>query len=184
MRFATAHELMESLDPESRNVLQKVPASPSRRLRVRRLAAAALVAGGVIALVLFVMGLLAVRTRPFVVHESDGQSLGAYADLQQALDAAPDGATIELRWNGEREMNPVVLPFRRLVMKAAKNSRPVWSHRSALRSALTAFSALTLEGIEFHYLPPPPNAVGQPSVTPPSTNQPPHGPRGKCFPAV
>ncbi len=173
MRFASAQQLiacLDCLDSGTPNVLQKMSASPSGRSLTRRMTAAALVAGVVIALVLFVMGFLALRTPPFAIYGTDGKALGTFADLKRALDAAPTGATIELRWNGDCEMNPIKLPPRALVVKAAKNSRPIWIHHSVSESALTASASLTLERIEFRYVPP--GAVGQPSVTPRRANQP------------
>lgn len=166
-RFASAEELIKALDTKT----------PGRteggwvRRRLRSALIALLVLPAVVALVVFVLPPDTPRTHPFVVHGENGQSIGEYTDLEQALRAAPGGAIIDLRWNGEREMAPIELPGRAIGLRAAKNVHPIWVHRSLRKAALTASAALTIEGIEFRYDPRPEANAKLANVEPPKVNR-------------
>src|SRR5204863_10158550 len=71
--------------------------------------------------------------------------------LGAALKNSEADATVELRWDGELEMPPIDLPARPLVLRAAKQARPIWIHGDPSSDALVAHAPLTLKGIEFRF---------------------------------
>lgn len=84
----------------------------------------------------------------FVVRNESGTSVGAFANIEDALAAAPSAGVVELRWNGPREVRPITLPPKALILRAAAGFHPVWVHTSLTESALNARAALTVEDIE------------------------------------
>jgi hypothetical protein len=159
-RPATATELIMALEAGARGELGQ--SGPVLRIR-RRAMLAALGASSLLALVLLATARFGSPTGSFIVLGRNGKALGAHDELEQALAQAPAGATVELCWNGEREIKPMSLPAHPLVLRAGRNFRPVWIHRgSGTNAALTARAALTLEGIEFRNAP-----SGSPAFSPP-----------------
>lgn len=95
--------------------------------------------------------------RGFQARTPDGSPLGKFGDLQEALAAVPANGILELSWNDERELKPVQFGSKPLRIRAANNFHPIWVYRDSSEPALTSASRLSLEGIEFRFVP---NATG------------------------
>jgi serine/threonine protein kinase len=155
-RFASADECLaaiEAIGSADKRVDSEV--SVTRRIRGpnsrKRFFSAAVTGATLIVLLIGLIALSLFRPRPFEAMNAAGEIRGTFANFERALAAAPEGGTIQLRWEGERAVAPITLPRKRLTIRAAEHSHPVWVHHSASNAALTVQAELMLEGIEFHY---------------------------------
>lgn len=91
---------------------------------------------------------LPVAVAPFVILARDAAAEQKFASLAQAVAAAKERETIEIRGNGPFPTDPVVLS-KTLTLRAGEGYRPVLIHTQA-GSLLWAKAPLTLEGLEIH----------------------------------
>jgi serine/threonine protein kinase len=93
---------------------------------------------------------------PFVVAGSDGSR--ERGTLQEAVQAAPPGAVIECRFDGDQELDPISLGNKPLILRAAPGFHPAFTPRRHTEPLLLTRAALVIEGLTFK---------GGPAVTPP-----------------
>ena len=86
--------------------------------------------------------------KAFVVRGQADGTVGGFDTLEDALAAVSTGDIIELCWNGLRKIDPITLPAITLTMRAGHGFQPTWK-ASDSAPALSASSALALEGISF-----------------------------------
>lgn len=84
---------------------------------------------------------------PFVLIATNAAER-ALATLEEAVAAAPSGATLELRFSGIHESRPIRVFGKHLHLRAAPGSRPVLVNRSNSEALIGSDSLLVIEGIE------------------------------------
>jgi Protein kinase domain len=90
----------------------------------------------------------AADTQPFVVLRGNGQPERPFATLNDAVDKAQAGGTIEIRGNGPFQTVPMVLD-KALTLRAGAGYEPVLVHTRD-GTLLWTTAPLVLEGLEFH----------------------------------
>ena len=154
-RFSSGEECLaaiESMGAELRLPGEQKQIEKTFKIPNQKWVFAAAFVGCLIALALIAAVVMeAPQTHHFVLTNPGGGSAKEYRSLGAALKNAEADATVELRWNGELEMPPIDLPARPLVLRAAKQARPIWIHGDPSSDALVAHAPLTLKGIEFRF---------------------------------
>ncbi|MBL9138444.1 MAG: serine/threonine protein kinase [Verrucomicrobiales bacterium] len=84
----------------------------------------------------------------FVVSAPDNMPPRLSPSLEEAVAAAPSGATIELRYNGIHESRPIRIVGKNLHLRAAPGMRPEVVNRSTSEALIGSDSTLIVEGIE------------------------------------
>ena len=78
---------------------------------------------------------------------------GVFSSLTSALNDAPDGTTIELRWNGPRRITtPIRLDNRKLNFVAAEGYSPILLFEPSELQSIRSFFAVFSSDIEFHHV--------------------------------
>jgi serine/threonine protein kinase len=94
----------------------------------------------------------AASEHPFVILASAGRAARAFATLAEAVAAAGDGDTIEIRADGPFVAEPIVVS-RRLVIRAAEGAKPQFLARARgpgfIVHFISAHAPLTLEGLDY-----------------------------------
>jgi serine/threonine protein kinase len=83
----------------------------------------------------------------FVISAPNGPSRTA-ASLEEAVAAAPSGATIELRFTGRYDSHPIRVVGKTLHLRAAPGTHPQVINRSPTEALIGSDSILVLEGLE------------------------------------
>ncbi|MCA9174839.1 MAG: serine/threonine protein kinase [Planctomycetales bacterium] len=96
---------------------------------------------------------------PFVTLAEGELIEESYASLPEAIAAAPNKATIEVRGNGPFAIPPISIGRRSIAIRAASGYSPILEvlddPDQAATPALTASGPLTLEGLTFRFAPSP-----------------------------
>ena len=92
------------------------------------------------------------RIHPFAVKSKGGDTDASYANLMDAVNAAKDGDTIDVRGNGPFVTEPIIIRKRALTIRASMGSRPVIELSPNVKDAtpmIDTHSPLFLEGLTF-----------------------------------
>jgi hypothetical protein len=98
---------------------------------------------------------LPARTKPFVILGRQAVPERNFATLAEAVLAAADGDTIEIRGNGPFVIAPIDFGDKALVIRAAPGYRPVIASRyeaPMITHLLNTRASLVLEGLEFDWV--------------------------------
>lgn len=97
---------------------------------------------------------LSTGTSLFVVTSSGGRPERGFATLQDAVREAYSGAVIECRFNGDQELDPVLLGTTPIILRAAPGFHPALTPHRHTEPLLLTRAALVIEGLTFKGGPP------------------------------
>lgn len=163
-RFQSAADLQAALDAQQaelilprQTVLSRLDRNSSESGRVaKKIGFAAIVASAVLLALLTLPAFFGAKD--FVVLDGEGNRVGAYAELTEAIEVADEGARIEIQGDGPYLVQSLTVQQQSLTLAAAKDSQPVLQFESDAEfneeddyAFISAEGDLQLQGIEFVY---------------------------------
>ena len=146
-RFASAEEVVENLEA-------LIHQEHGRRFWLKRAAAAALAACLILSGTVFVLdwsGRTAIVNSLLCQRVRDSYYVrgrfGTYAGLSDALAAARPNEIVEVRFSGERQMDPFQVGGKPLTIRAAEGFRPIFVATNNAQPMILADAPLALEGL-------------------------------------